>query len=44
MEASNPYYENIVEVVNDYMKEINKLTGRFTNLSTTMDIQKLKEL
>ena len=28
MEASNPYYENIVEVVNDYMKEINKLTGR----------------
>lgn len=28
MEASNPYYENIVEVVNDYMQEINKLTGR----------------
>ncbi len=28
MEASNPYYENIVEVVNDYMKEINKITGR----------------
>lgn len=28
MEASNPYYENIVEIVNDYMKEINKITGR----------------
>lgn len=28
VEASNPYYENIVEVTNDYMKEISKLTGR----------------
>ena len=28
VEASNPYYENIVEIVNDYMKEINKITGR----------------
>ncbi len=28
MEAANPYYENIVEVVNDYMQEINKITGR----------------
>ena len=28
LEAANPYYENIVEIVNDYMKEINKITGR----------------
>ncbi|NMB07957.1 MAG: pyruvate:ferredoxin (flavodoxin) oxidoreductase [Tissierellia bacterium] len=28
LESANPYYENIVEVVNDYMKEINKITGR----------------
>ncbi|WFA09162.1 pyruvate:ferredoxin (flavodoxin) oxidoreductase [Tissierella sp. Yu-01] len=28
VEASNPFYENIVEVTNDYMKEISKLTGR----------------
>lgn len=28
MEASNPYYEKIVDVTNDYMKEISKLTGR----------------
>ena len=28
LEAANPYYEDIVEVVNDYMKEINKITGR----------------
>ncbi|HHV38627.1 MAG TPA: pyruvate:ferredoxin (flavodoxin) oxidoreductase [Tepidimicrobium sp.] len=28
MEAANPYYEEIVEVVNDYMQEINKITGR----------------
>ncbi len=28
LESANPYYENIVEIVNDYMKEINKITGR----------------
>src|SRR5690606_18589712 len=28
VEASNPYYENIVNVVEEYMNEINKLTGR----------------
>lgn len=28
LEAANPYYEDIVEIVNDYMKEINKITGR----------------
>ena len=28
VESANPFYENIVEVVNDYMKEINKITGR----------------
>ncbi|NLL82173.1 MAG: pyruvate:ferredoxin (flavodoxin) oxidoreductase [Tissierellia bacterium] len=28
VEASNPFYENIVEVTNDYLKEISKLTGR----------------
>ena len=27
-EASNPYYENIVEITNDYMKEISRITGR----------------
>lgn len=27
-EASNPYYENIVEITNDYLKEISKVTGR----------------
>ena len=27
-EASNPFYENIVEVTNDYLKEISKVTGR----------------
>jgi len=27
-EASNPFYENIPAVVEEYMKEINKLTGR----------------
>jgi len=28
VEASNPYYENIVGVVEEYMNEINKITGR----------------
>ncbi len=28
VEASNPYYEKIVDVTYDYMKEISKLTGR----------------
>ncbi|MBC8586959.1 pyruvate:ferredoxin (flavodoxin) oxidoreductase, partial [Tissierellaceae bacterium BX21] len=28
MEASNPYYEKIVDVTYDYMREISKLTGR----------------
>jgi len=28
VEASNPYYENIVDVTVDYMNEISKLTGR----------------
>ncbi|HCW03783.1 MAG TPA: pyruvate:ferredoxin (flavodoxin) oxidoreductase, partial [Clostridium sp.] len=28
VEASNPYYENIVNVVEEYMNEINKLNGR----------------
>ncbi|MBC8590137.1 pyruvate:ferredoxin (flavodoxin) oxidoreductase [Wansuia hejianensis] len=27
-EASNPFYENIVDITYDYMKEINKITGR----------------
>ncbi len=27
-EASNPFYDRIVGIVNDYMKEINKITGR----------------
>ncbi|HHX13177.1 MAG TPA: pyruvate:ferredoxin (flavodoxin) oxidoreductase, partial [Clostridiales bacterium] len=27
-EAANPYYDNIVDVVVDYMGEINKITGR----------------
>ena len=27
-EAANPYYLNIVGVVEDYMKEISRLTGR----------------
>ena len=27
-EAANPYYENIVGIVDDYMKEISKVTGR----------------
>src|SRR5690554_1057728 len=27
-EASNPYYLAVLDVVNDYMKEINKITGR----------------
>ncbi len=27
-EAANPYYENIVGIVADYMKEISKVTGR----------------
>ena len=27
-EAANPFYEKIVDVVVDYMKEINKITGR----------------
>ncbi|TJX15218.1 pyruvate:ferredoxin (flavodoxin) oxidoreductase [Tissierella creatinini] len=27
-EASNPFYENIVEVTADYLKEISKVTGR----------------
>ncbi len=27
-EASNPYYTNVVKVTEDYMKEINALTGR----------------
>ena len=27
-EASNPYYEHIVEITNDYMKEISRITGR----------------
>ena len=28
VEAANPYYENIVNVVEEYMNEINKITGR----------------
>ncbi len=28
VESSNPYYENIVNVVEEYMNEINKITGR----------------
>ena len=28
MEASNPFYDNIVDVVVDYMEEITKITGR----------------
>ncbi|MBZ2175920.1 pyruvate:ferredoxin (flavodoxin) oxidoreductase [Schnuerera sp. xch1] len=28
LESANPYYENIVNIVEDYMKEINKITGR----------------
>ena len=28
VEASNPYYENIVGIVEEYMNEINKITGR----------------
>lgn len=27
-EASNQYYDRIVDITNDYMKEINKITGR----------------
>ncbi|MFW6266130.1 MAG: pyruvate:ferredoxin (flavodoxin) oxidoreductase [Halanaerobiales bacterium] len=27
-EASNPYYERVPDIVEEYMKEINKLTGR----------------
>ena len=27
-EAANPYYERIPDIVNDYMKEINKITGK----------------
>jgi pyruvate-ferredoxin/flavodoxin oxidoreductase len=27
-EASNPFYENIVDITYDYMKEISKITGR----------------
>ena len=43
MEAANPYYENIVEVVNDYMKEINKITGREYKPLIITDILRLKE-
>ena len=28
VEAANPYYERIPDIVNDYMVEINKITGR----------------
>ncbi len=28
MEASNPFYDNIVDITYDYMREINKITGR----------------
>ncbi len=28
LESANPFYEDIVEITNDYMKEINKITGR----------------
>ncbi|NLJ77964.1 MAG: pyruvate:ferredoxin (flavodoxin) oxidoreductase [Tissierellia bacterium] len=28
LEAANPYYDEIVDIVNDYMQEINKITGR----------------
>ena len=28
MEVRNPYYEKLPDIVNDYMKEINKITGR----------------
>lgn len=31
-EASNPYYENIVGIVEDYMKKVGNLTGRQYNL------------